>query len=58
MRNDCKNFGLVNIKSLKVFAAKLSESVLKDLLLIETDVLDTNEFLVKVDVWLKLIGRR
>ena len=58
MINDCKNFGLVNIKSLKVFAAKLSESVLKDLLLIEKDVLDTNEFLVKVDVWLKLIGRK
>lgn len=49
----------VNLKKLKVFAfEKFSKNCpLRDVLLAERDLLDVHEFLIKLDVWLKLLRR-
>lgn len=46
----------VNIKSLKLFAyEKLPEgSPLREVLLVENDEITVEEFLIKMDLWLKL----
>jgi hypothetical protein len=50
----------VRITSLKEFAlSRLSQAQpLRDLLLSEPDELSTNEFLIKCEVWLKLLRQR
>lgn len=47
----------VNIKSLRKFANdKLPwNSILRELLLSESDLMDAEEFLVKMEVWLRLL---
>ncbi|MBS7656282.1 hypothetical protein KEJ50_07315 [Candidatus Bathyarchaeota archaeon] len=46
----------LSIKQLKDFALKLPKgSVLRGVLLLEKDELEVNEFLIKMDVWLKLL---
>lgn len=46
----------VNIKGLKAFALGLpTDSRLRDLILTEDDELDVNEFLAKMDLWLRLV---
>jgi len=51
--------GMVRITLLKEFALeRLSQGLLlRDLLLSEPDELSPNEFLVKCEVWLKLLKR-
>lgn len=51
--------GTVDIKKLKVFAfEKFSKDCpLRDVLLAERDLLGVHEFLIKLDVWLKLLRR-
>jgi hypothetical protein len=47
--------GKVNIKSLQVFALNLlRNSRLRDLILAENDEIDVQEFLMKMNLWLKL----
>ena len=48
----------VDVRRLKGFALTLPKgSALRDLLLIEGDDLDTEEFIAKMDDWLKLLRR-
>ena len=48
----------VNIERLKTFALDLPKgSMLRDLLLTEDDEMDVDEFIAKMDVWLKLVSR-
>lgn len=49
----------LNIRKLKLFAfEKLpKQSLLREIILSEPDELDAHEFIVKVDVWLKLLKR-
>lgn len=48
---------MVNIRSLKQFAFEMlpKGSSLRDLLLTEKDALSAEEFLIKLDVWFKLL---
>jgi hypothetical protein len=50
---------LVDVSNLKELAAKRLEpdSALRDILLREKEILPTDEFLAKMDIWLKLLGR-
>jgi hypothetical protein len=50
---------LVDVSNLKELAAKMLEpdSALRDILLREREILPTDEFLAKMDIWLKLLGR-
>ncbi|MEM4650001.1 MAG: hypothetical protein QXP78_04980 [Candidatus Bathyarchaeia archaeon] len=46
----------LSIKELKDFVLRLPKgSVLREVLLLEKDELEVNEFLIKMDVWLKLL---
>ena len=46
----------VNIRGLKAFVLKLPKnSRLRDLILAEDDEIDVQEFLSKMDLWLKLL---
>lgn len=47
----------IDIRSLKEFARQHlpRDSALREIILSDRDVLDAEEFLVKVDVWLKLL---
>ena len=48
----------VDVRRLKDFALRLPRAaVLRDLLLTEDDELDVKEFIVKMDLWLKLLNR-
>lgn len=48
----------VDISSLKQFAAeKLPDSPLRDLILLEKDKMAPEEYVIKVDVWLKLLRK-
>ena len=51
--------GNVDVRPLKllVFAQFPKDSAIYDVLLAEKDSLDVSEFLVKVDIWLKLLRR-
>jgi hypothetical protein len=44
----------INIRSLKKAAKDLPESSLREILLEEADEIDAYEFLIKIDIWLKL----
>jgi hypothetical protein len=50
---------MINIRSLKQFAFEMlpKESPLRDLLLTEKDELPAEEFLIKLDVWFKLLKK-
>ena len=46
----------VDIRRLKAFALSLPrEATLRDLLLTEEDQMNTDEFLAKMDIWLKIL---
>ena len=49
----------IDLKGLKQFALNRlpKENPLRDILLTEQDQLDTRDFLVKSEIWLKLAGR-
>jgi hypothetical protein len=48
----------VDVRRLKDFALRLPRSaVLRDLLLTEDDELEVNDFLAKMDLWLRLLNR-
>ena len=48
----------VDVRRLKDFVLRLPNvSVLRDLLLTEDDELGMNDFLAKMDLWLKLLSR-
>lgn len=49
----------VDIKALKAFALEKfpRDCALRDVLLAERDKLDVNEFLAKMDIWIKLLRR-
>jgi len=49
----------INIRRIKEFAmAKLPKgSALRDVLLSESDDMDVNDFLAKMEIWLKLLRR-
>jgi hypothetical protein len=50
---------LVDVSNLKELAAKRLEpdSALRDILLREREILSTDEFLAKLDIWLKLLDK-
>jgi hypothetical protein len=49
----------VDISPLKQFAAeKLPDSPLRDLILQEKNTMPPEEYVIKVDVWLKLLRRK
>ena len=50
---------VVVIKALKAFALEKfpTDCALRDVLLAERDKLDVNEFLAKMDIWMKLLRR-
>jgi len=49
---------VIDLRGLKKFALeKLPRSHLRDLLLGENDGLSAQEFLAKLDVWIKLLGK-
>jgi hypothetical protein len=50
---------MINIRTLKQFAYELlpKESPLRDLLLTEKDELPADEFIIKLEIWLKLLRK-
>lgn len=55
----CPILKRVNIRHLKNFASKTlpRDSIVRDLLLSEKDVLDAQEFVGKMEIWIKLLSR-
>jgi len=45
----------VNIRSLKAMIIEFPNSALRDLILSDPDVLSVNEFILKTEIWLKLL---
>jgi hypothetical protein len=50
---------IINIRSLKQFAFEMlpKESPLRDLLLTEKDEMPAEEFIIKLEIWLKLLKK-
>jgi hypothetical protein len=50
---------IINIRSLKQFAFEMfpKEPPLRDLLLTEKDEMPAEEFIIKLEIWLKLIRK-
>jgi hypothetical protein len=52
----CKKAGLLDIRQLKAFVAKLPRGhPLRELLLLERDWLTASEFLAKAETWMTLV---